>query len=156
MNVVVDPTDAAMLQRVSALLHDARIESVSEDDGLCMIVWRPGFEIGYLLSKGCFSRERRWMYPWVECELRIAPASVVVTATHDVDLDLDTFGFIGLAGSDEVRVGCQFREVVATVRPESRLSLRDTGRAVDRDAGMVVFSADPADVTFIRALLESG
>ncbi|HVE71793.1 MAG TPA: hypothetical protein VNI54_10525 [Thermoanaerobaculia bacterium] len=120
-----------------------------------MTLKRPGYEHGYLLSKGCWSLGRRWMYPWVECELTIAP---VVAITHErsagVEQDLDGFAAIRVTSDGQVIIGRHFSEITIGVGPDATLELRDTGKTVSRDEGMVVFSSEPLDLSFIRPLLD--
>ena len=150
-----DIRDVVAVQRLSAVLHDSRIVSIAAAGDFTMTLKRPGYEHGYLLSKGCWSLGRRWMYPWVECELTIAP---VVAVTHersaDVEQALDGFAAIRVSSDEQVIIGCHYSEIAVVVGPDTTLRLRDTGQTACRDEGMVVFSSEPLDLSFIRPFLE--
>jgi hypothetical protein len=151
----IDPRDPVALRRVSALLHDARVVSVSWNDVFRMTLERPGYEHAALLSKGCWSLGRRWIYPWVECELAIGPVTAVSAKDGGEDQDLNGFAAMRIGNPSRLVIGRHLGEITLNLSERSTLALCDTTTPVRSDEGMIVFSAEPMDLSFIRPLLET-
>ena len=151
----IDPRDALALQRVSALLHDSRILAVTRGDAFVMTLQRPGYEHAALLSKGCWSLGRRWIYPWVECELTIAPVISVSEEGTGEDPLLNGFAAMRMDTPSRLVIGRHWGELTLDLGERATLALRDTPAPVRSDEGMVVFSAEPMDLSFIRPLLDA-
>lgn len=156
MDVSLKNVSKEDVSRLTALLHDAKVISLDiADSALTMTMNRAGFEHGYLASKGWLGLGRRWMYPWVECILTIAP----IGSSRRKDSTLTEDGFDDLMSlridGPELIVHRTFSDAMVELLPETVVRLRDTGSAVDRKRGLVVMSSRALDLSYVSAFLQS-
>ena len=120
-----------------------------------LLIKRGGYEHGYLLSNGWWGFGRRWMYPWVECRLEISPVSSTCEVRHAAGVEeFDTLMAIRRAG-DVVTVHREFSDITMTLNRQSSLRLYDTGTTMNQSEGMVIFSREPLDLSYIAELLSA-